>query len=253
MSQIVSIKKLNKMENLKTQTIGKLAADDYRTAVVFQKYKIDFCCNGDRTIEEACINKKIPVEGILAELNAISNKPDNQKTDYQSWSLDLLCDYIEKKHHRYIEQTIPAIKQYLDKLCKVHGNNNPELFEIKVQFNASAGELAAHMKKEELILFPYIRKMVAAKNNHENLGQRGFGTIQNSIQMMMHEHDIEGDRFRKISSLSCNYNPPSHACNTYKITYSLLKEFEEDLHLHIHLENNILFPEVIELEKELAG
>lgn len=138
----------------------------------------------------------------------------------------------------------------MDKLCKFHGNHNPELFEIKEQFNALAGELAVHMKKEELILFPYIRKMVVSKNNHEEMWHPGFGTVQNPIQTMMHEHDIEGERFGKISELSSNYNPPSHVCNTYKVTYSLLKEFEDDLHLHIHLENNILFPKAIELEKE---
>ncbi len=111
-------------------------------------------------------------------------------------------------------------------------------------------QLAAHMKKEELILFPYIRRMVAAKNNHEDIGQPGFGTVQNPIHMMMQEHEVEGERFRKMSELSNLYTPPDYACNTYKVAYSLLKEFEADLHLHIHLENNILFPKAIELEKE---
>lgn len=145
------------------------------------------------------------------------------------------------------------MKQFLDKLCKVHGANHPELFEINEQFNASAGELAMHMKKEELILFPYIKKMVASKSNHQPEGKPNFGTVQNPINMMMEEHNVEGERFRKIAHLSYNYNPPADACNTYRVAFSLLKEFEEDLHLHIHLENNILFPKSVTLEKELIG
>jgi len=238
------------MENLKTKHIGELVAEDYRMATVFQKYGIDFCCGGGITIEAACKKKNISAEELFASLEAATKEKSTQTIDYQSWPLDLLADYIEKKHHRYIVETTPAIQQYLDKLCKVHGHHNPELLEIKEQFNASAGELAVHMKKEELILFPYIRKMVAAKNNHKEIGQAGFGTIENPIYMMMQEHEVEGDRFKKMSELSDSYTPPSHACNTYKVAYLLLKEFEEDLHLHIHLENNILFPKAIELEKE---
>ncbi len=241
------------MENLRTKSVGEFVADDYRTAAVFQKYGIDFCCKGSKTIEEVCESKKISADELISNLTDVSKQKGDQKIDFQSWPLDLLTDYIEKKHHRYIEQTTPILNQYLDKLCKVHGNHNPELFEIKEQFNAAAAELAMHMKKEEFILFPFIRKMAAAKNNHENAGQPGFGTVQNPIQMMMQEHDIEGERFRKISSISDNYNPPAYACNTYKVTFSLLKEFEDDLHLHIHLENNILFPKAIELEKELMS
>ena len=240
------------MEKVKTKSVGEFVATDYRTAAVFQKYGIDFCCKGGKTIDEVCESKKISADELLANLNDVSKQANNQNTDYQSWPLDLLADYIEKKHHRYIEQTTPALKQFLNKLCKVHGSHHPELFEINEQFNASAGELAMHMKKEELILFPFIRKIVAAKNNNERVEQPGFGSVQNPIQMMMQEHDIEGERFRKIAELSDNYNPPADGCNTYRVAFSLLKEFEDDLHLHIHLENNILFPNAIELEKEFV-
>jgi regulator of cell morphogenesis and NO signaling len=237
------------MEITKSLSVGSFVANDYRTASVFQKHGIDFCCKGGKTIDEVCESKKIDPDKLLSELAGISQQQDNEVSDFKSWPLDLLADYIEKKHHRYIEKTTPSLQAFLDKLCKVHGSAHPELFEIKNEFNASAGELAAHMKKEELILFPFIRKMVAPKNGNEKFIKPGFGTVRNLIQMMMNEHDIEGERFRKITKLTKNYNPPSDACSTYKVTFALLKEFESDLHMHIHLENNILFPKSIELEK----
>lgn len=165
--------------------------------------------------------------------------------------MDLLADYIEKKHHRYVEEKSLEIKPYLDKICQVHGSRHPELYEINELFTASVGELAKHMKKEELVLFPFVRKMVKARQNGSSVDAPHFGTIQNPIQTMMAEHDNEGERFRKIESLSKDYTPPEDACNTYRVTLSLLKEFEDDLHLHIHLENNILFPKAAEMEKAL--
>jgi regulator of cell morphogenesis and NO signaling len=186
----------------------------------------------------------------LNDLDVVVHTNGEYATDYQSWPIDLLADYIEKKHHRYVEEKSLEIKPYLEKICKVHGGHHPELFKINEHFNTAAGELAMHMKKEELILFPFIRKMAKAKQEHSGIGTPTFGTVQNPIQMMMNEHSAEGDRFRKIEELSNNYTPPENACNTYKVTFALLKEFERDLHLHIHLENNILFPKAIELEKD---
>ena len=228
-----------------------MVAKDYRTASVFKKYSIDFCCQGNRTIEEACEKKNIDTKKVLEDLVAMMEAKSESTTDYQSWPLDLLADYIEKKHHRYVQEKTLEIQPYLDKICKVHGERHPELLKIKEEFNASAGELAAHMKKEELILFPFIRKMTQAKMDNIKVDAAHFGTVINPIQMMMDEHTVEGNRFRKIEELSNNYTPPQDACNTYRVSFSLLKEFEQDLHLHIHLENNILFPKAIEIEKEL--
>lgn len=233
------------------QIIGELVAKDYRTASVFKKYSIDFCCQGNRTIEEACEKKNIDTKKVLEDLVAMMESKSESTTDYQSWPLDLLADYIEKKHHRYVQEKTLEIQPYLDKICKVHGERHPELLKIKEEFNASAGELAAHMKKEELILFPFIRKLTQAKMENIKVDAAHFGTVINPIQMMMDEHTVEGNRFRKIEELSNNYTPPQDACNTYRVSFSLLKEFEQDLHLHIHLENNILFPKAIEIEKEL--
>lgn len=241
------------MEVHQDHIIGELVAQDYRTASVFKKYGIDFCCQGNRTIQDACVKKNIDTKSVLRDLSGIVQEQSQPATDYKSWPLDLLADYIEKKHHRYVEQRTLEIKPYLDKICKVHGEHHPELFEIQQHFNATAGELAAHMKKEEFILFPFVRKMAKAKQEGLKIDAPHFGKVENPIQMMMDEHSAEGDRFSKIDGLSNNYTPPQDACNTYRVTYALLKEFEQDLHLHIHLENNILFPKSIELEKELAG
>jgi regulator of cell morphogenesis and NO signaling len=241
------------MNDIKEKSIGEIVAGDYRTAAVFTSFGIDFCCKGNRTIAEACVRKDINVDDVQAKLAGVSNTQQSHGTDFNSWELDLLADYIQKKHHRYIEQQIPILKQYLDKLCKVHGDRHPELFEIAEAFNSSAGELAKHMKKEELVLFPFIRQMVNARNESRVIRDPHFGTVKNPIQMMLHEHDVEGDRFQQISELSGNYIPPPDACNTYRAAYGLLKEFEDDLHLHIHLENNILFPKAIELEKEVRS
>lgn len=231
--------------------IGELVAQDYRTASVFKKHGIDFCCNGNRTIAAACESKKLASSVLLENLQQAVQHNSHAETNYNSWPLDLLADYIEKKHHRYVAQRIQEISPFLYKVVKVHGDRHPELVEIEYLFNESAKELTAHMRKEELILFPFIRKMVNAQSGNEPMYQPPFGTIQNPIAMMNQEHDIEGARFRQIEALTQGYTPPADACNTYRVTFALLKEFEEDLHQHIHLENNILFPKAIELERRM--
>ncbi|MEB8328375.1 iron-sulfur cluster repair di-iron protein [Flavobacteriaceae bacterium KMM 6897] len=235
------------------KTIGQMVAEDYRTAQVFKNHKIDFCCKGNRSIQEVAEKKNLDVEALLSEIDEVQRQMDNENTDFKSWPLDLLADYIEKKHHRYVENGIPVLKQYLNKLCKVHGERHPELLDITEHFNASAGELTMHMKKEELVLFPWVRKMVKAEQQHEPLDKPHFGTVKNPIGMMMQEHENEGERFSLIAELSNDYNPPDDACNTYRVAFSLLKEFEDDLHRHIHLENNILFPKAELLEQKLMA
>lgn len=237
--------------NAKTDFIGDIVAEDFRTAAIFKKYGIDFCCKGGRTIEDACSSKKIDVNQIYEEINALP-KQEGNSIDFNSWPLDLLVDYVEKTHHRYVEEKTPVLKAFLDKLCKVHGDRHPELFEIRVLFDESAGDLSAHMKKEELILFPFVRSMVKAKYNGEPIRAPHFGTVENPVDMMKHEHTVEGERFRKIAEITNEYTPPSDACNTYRVAFSMLQDFENDLHKHIHLENNILFPKAIKMEKEFT-
>ncbi len=233
---------------IQEKTIGDFVAEDFRTAEVFKKYHIDFCCKGGRTIEEACEKKKINPEDIYKDLENVAH----QKTtdiDFNSWPLDLLADYVEKTHHRYVEEKSVVLVQFLNKLCKVHGERHPELYEINTLFLESVQDLAAHMKKEELILFPFIRKMVTSERSGESPESPHFGTVENPVSMMKHEHDVEGERFRKIAELTNDYQFPQDACGTYQVTFKMLEDFENDLHKHIHLENNILFPKAIKLEK----
>lgn len=239
------------MEQTLEKTVGQIVAHDYRTAQVFKNHKIDFCCRGNRSLEEVAEHNNLDLEQLKKELETVQQSQQGETTDFESWPLDLLADYVEKKHHRYVEERIPVLRPYLEKLCKVHGDRHPELFEILEQFNISAGELAMHMKREELVLFPWIRKMVQAQSKGQTPEPPHFGTVQNPIQQMMAEHDDEGVRFRLISDLSNGYTPPEDGCSTYRVTFSLLQEFEDDLHRHIHLENNILFPKSEQLEKQL--
>jgi regulator of cell morphogenesis and NO signaling len=232
--------------------IGQFVAEDFRTAAVFSNYGIDFCCKGDRTLGDVCEKKGLDTSAVLDQLKAVLNSTANQTIDYKSWPLDLLAEYIEKKHHRYVEEKIPVLLQFLNKLCSVHGERHPELFKINEAFTSCANALTSHMKKEELVLFPFVKGMVQAKLDNQSIQSPQFGTVESPIAMMMQEHDTEGERFRKIAELTNNYTPPSDGCNTYQVTFAMLDEFEKDLHLHIHLENNILFPEAIKLEKQLG-
>ncbi|RKS01239.1 iron-sulfur cluster repair di-iron protein [Flavobacterium sp. 102] len=236
------------MNTLEQITIGEFVADDFRTAAVFSKYGIDFCCKGNRTLEEVCEKKGLDPADIQEELNAVLESKSDNNIDFKSWPTDLLIDYIEKTHHRYVEEKSTALLFYLDKLCKVHGERHPELFEIALHFKICAGELAQHMKKEELILFPFVKKMYYALRDNTSIEQPHFGTVDNPIAMMQEEHENEGERFLKIAQLTNDYNPPADACETYKVTFAMLKEFEQDLHKHIHLENNIVFPKAKAME-----
>lgn len=239
----------------KESNIGAVVAEDYRTAGIFEQAGIDFCCNGNRTIQTACIDQRIIADELIKQLQETIDAPSRKEdtvSDYKSWPLDLLADFIEKKHHRYVTIQIPVIQAFLEKIVRVHGGRHPELLEIKTLFDESAGELTVHMKKEELMLFPFIRKMVPAKQSGNKNISMPYGTVKNPIRMMMHEHDGEGERFRRIKELSNHYTAPADGCNTYRAAFATLKEFEDDLHLHIHLENNILFPGSIALEQSFA-
>ncbi|SRR5690554_211287 len=237
------------MKITQNTTIGEIVAHDFRTAALFSKLGIDFCCRGNRTIEEVSQKKGLDATQLQRELDEILQKTESGSIDFKSWPLDLLADYVEKTHHRYIEEKTPVLLAFLHKLCKVHGERHPELFEINRLFTESAQDLAAHLKKEELILFPFVRKMVNARITGKKFERPQFGTVENPIEMMKHEHDTEGERFREIARLTNHYTAPADGCNTYRTAFLMLEEFEQDLHKHIHLENNILFPNALALEK----
>ena len=238
------------MNTVEQLTVGEYVANDFRTAALFSKYGIDFCCKGNRTLEEVCAKKNINPADLEKEINSVIETKSENVIDFKSWSPSLLIDYIVEKHHSFVEEKTPILLQFLEKLCKVHGERHPELFEITSLFKLSAGDLAQHMKKEELILFPFIQKMVKAQKENQSIEQPHFGTVENPIAMMKDEHSIEGERFDRIATLTDGFTPPEDACSTYKVTYQMLKEFEQDLHKHIHLENNILFPKAIELQEQ---
>jgi regulator of cell morphogenesis and NO signaling len=195
------------MTTISSKRIGDVVAENWQTADVFDKYNIDFCCKGNRSIKDACAEKGISLDAVVADLEETLHMESTTDDNYSAWALDQLADHIEAKHHKYVETHLPTIRKFLHKTAQVHGNEHPELLEMEELFNAS---------------------------------------------VMEHEHETEGDRFQKMSDLSNHYAIPKDACNTYRATYEMLKQFEEDLHLHIHLENNILFPQAIELEEKLA-
>lgn len=227
-------------------------AENYKTAAIFKRYRIDFCCNGNRTIADATKSKGIDEEKLLSELNEVMREKVQGEIDFKAFPIDLLADYVEKTHHRYIEQRIPEITPFLSKVARVHGANHPELLEVEQLFTETAQDLAAHVKKEELMLFPYIRQMVKSNMGDKKRPKTALGSATEYIVQMEEEHDAEGERFRRISELTDNYTPPADACRTYMVTFDMLREFEEDLHRHIHIENNILFPKSMEMERELV-
>jgi len=240
------------VKELVNKTLAELVTDNIRSAIVFEEFGLDFCCKGNRSLSDACKEKNIEVGKVTAQLNELSEKT-NGNLQADDWSLDFLVDYIMNNHHQYVRKMIPIITLHADKVASVHGKNHPETIRIADLFLAVREELEMHMMKEERILFPQIKQMVLTKNANSEFFLPAFGTIQNPIRMMEHEHTSAGDALYQIRDLSNNYSHPDDACNTFKALYSELKEFEEDLHKHIHLENNILFPKSIALEAELLG
>jgi regulator of cell morphogenesis and NO signaling len=233
------------------KTIAEMVTEDYRTADVFKKFGIDFCCGGKVTVEEICKKKNINYTSLSDQLNQVGQLKENTDSNYNDWQLDKLANYILEKHHGYVSENLELIRQYADKVALVHGQHRPEVKKISELYNEAAEELAMHMQKEEMVLFPYVNLLAAAKRSKVAIKTPHFGTVENPITMMESEHEAVGNLFHEIARLSDNYSAPPEACNTYRVLYAKLKEFEDDLHTHIHLENNILFPKATLLEKEL--
>ncbi len=231
-------------------SVGDIVKANFKTAQIFERNNIDFCCGGGISLNEACKKSGTDIEHLLPELEATIQLSDPDSRYIDELELNELCDYIEKRHHTYVSETIPFLQQKLQKLCDVHGGNHSELHEVKALFNGAAENLSAHMKKEELILFPYIKKMVNFKNEGKAIKGEA-GDAAGTIDTMHEEHQTEGERFEKISKLTSSYTCPPDGCVTYQVTFQTLKEFESDLHRHIHLENNILFKKALLLESEL--
>lgn len=242
----------NVLTDLKNQTIGSIVADDYRTAGVFKKYGLDFCCGGGRTVSQACEKKNVNLEELLAELQTLNNNGGGKNHNYNEWSPDFLIDYIINNHHKFVRTKLPEINIYAEKVAKVHGRGRPALIEVRNIFQSLIGELLDHLEKEEEVLFPYVKKMMVWKRNGSQPDQKPhFGKVENPVAMMEAEHDEAGAAMAEIRKLTDNYTLPEDACATYRVLFQNLEAFEEDLHKHVHLENNILFPKALQLEKEL--
>lgn len=235
------------------ETLGQIAAKDLRKAQIFKKYGLDFCCGGKKTVKEACAEKGLDVTKVEQELQQADKVQSSRPLPYNEWNLDFLSDYIINTHHTYIRKNLPDIRTYADKVRRVHGEYHPELIKVHQLVEAVNAELTAHMHKEEQILFPYIKQMVSAKNNSQQSESSPFGTVQNPINMMEMEHESVGNNLDALRECTNNYSLPEDACASYSLLYRMLDEFEDDLHLHIHLENNILFPKALDMEKSLQS
>jgi len=238
------------VSSLVEKTLAEIVTDNIRSAIIFEEAGLDFCCKGKRSLKDACAEKNVDVQKIVNELASLSNMGSGTQ-NVNDWQLDFLVDYIINNHHQYVRRMIPVISLHADKVASVHGKNHPETLRIADLFLAVREELEGHMMKEERVLFPQIKQMVLSQKENSQFFPPPFGTIQNPIRMMEFEHTSAGDALSQIRELSNNYTHPEDACNTFKALFSELKEFEEDLHKHIHLENNILFPKSITLEAEL--
>ncbi len=246
---IVRISK--KKSGEKEETLGELAVKDLRKAAVFKKYGLDFCCGGKKTVKEACMEKGLDITRIEEALQEVDRtKLPGQPLAYDEWDLSFLIDYILNTHHAYVKKALPELMKYMTKVAGVHGQNHPELLVIKELLGEVNKELSAHLFKEERVLFPYIKELISAESGLRQPIASQFGTVQNPINMMEMEHELVGKNFEEIRSLSKDYTLPEDACTSYRVLYKSLEAFENDLHMHIHLENNIVFPKALLLEKK---
>ena len=229
------------MQELSNKNLSQIVTDHYQAARVFENYGLDFCCKGKRPLSEACEEKKISIDQILNELN-IAFATGDTPAAFNNMSLTELAEYIVRVHHGYVKLNMPQIFNYLDRVASKHGDRFPFMVEVYKLFGELQEELGQHLIKEEKILFPRIKIMElhAADDVSKDF-------IEAPIEVMESEHDHAGAIMAKIRELTSNYTAPDQACTTFRLSLEALKAFEEDLHQHVHLENNILFPKAIKL------
>jgi len=238
------------IEIIEQKTLSEIVTDDFRSAAVFEKYGLDFCCHGNRSLIDAASEKQIPMEIMLTNLADAFQLNDTSSIDFNNMELDKLVDYIIKTHHAFVREKLPFITELGNKVVNAHGANHPEVLEIAQLFAGVKVEFEGHLIKEEMILFPQIKKLAEVKRGEVEYIRPPFGSIAHPIRVMEAEHENAGSAFDSIKKLSQNYNPPADACNTFKVYYAELENFENDLHKHVHLENNILFPKSLTCERE---
>jgi regulator of cell morphogenesis and NO signaling len=239
------------MSNTETKTVGELAVEMPGATRVFERMGIDYCCGGSKALSDACTAKGIDVDAVLSALTEASasayQQPDGH--DWRGEPLNKLTAHIVERYHTFDRDEIARIEPLLAKVCSVYRESHPELLEIQKAFSGLSQDLLMHMMKEEQILFPYINQLQEAADRATPKPMPFFGTVRNPVRMMMSEHDTAGDLLKLMRELSSNYTAPPEACISYRTLYQALDEFERDLHEHIHLENNLLFPRAIEMEE----
>lgn len=232
------------------RTVRELALEIPEATRIFERLGIDYCCGGNKSLEEACAAASISVDEVLDSLDLAEQKAHVGQKD-RNWQLEPLADlitHINSTHHKYTREEIARLGPLFDKVVSVHGKNHPELERVRQVFRGLAQELTTHMMKEEMVLFPYIVRMEESVIQKEPVVPPPFGTVQNPVTMMMHEHDSAGDALRAMRQATAGYMAPGDVCISYQTLYGALQQFEKDLHQHIHLENNILFPRAVEME-----
>ncbi|MBS1796200.1 MAG: iron-sulfur cluster repair di-iron protein [Acidobacteria bacterium] len=240
------------MENLTTKTVREIALEMPLTTKVFETYKIDYCCGGHRSFADACTLAGVDTDQVMREISAYFGKTEATPLDWVNRaSLTELIEYIEGTHHVYTRDEIKNLSPLMVKVAGKHGPHNPQLFALEQLFCELCGDLAPHLHKEEQVLFPYIRDLEDFKSGKGALSASCFGTVRNPVGMMMREHDTAGDLLRKMRAVSNDYQLPENACPSFTALFTRLEAFEKDLHQHIHLENNVLFPKAIALENEI--
>jgi regulator of cell morphogenesis and NO signaling len=222
-------------------TIGEIVANDFRAASMFKEAGIDFCCGGNKSLSTACKEKGADESLLIRQLETLANTPVSGAMNFKEWDLSFLSDYIVNTHHKFVLKNLLELVLYTQKIANVHGGHHPELLEVATLFAKINEELLQHLKNEEEVLFP------AIKEAEKNASARVKATIVSEITRMQGEHEFAGGAMDKINILTSNYLIPEDACNTYLVSLKLLEQFEEDLHIHVHLENNILYPKALKL------
>jgi regulator of cell morphogenesis and NO signaling len=239
------------MSVITEKTVRELALENVVATRVFERLGIDYCCGGNRTLEQACHAANISIDQVLKSMEEaqLSSPANSKDRNWQTEPLGDLVSHITTTHHKYTRNEIARLGPLFAQVCSVHGNNHPELLQLRDIFGRLSQELASHLMKEEMVLFPYIIRMEEAVIEKAPIPPPPFGTVQNPVAMMEHEHDSAGHALRAMREISQGYTAPADACVSYQTLYKGLAELEADLHQHIHLENNILFPRAIEMEK----
>lgn len=232
------------------KTVREVAVTMPGATRVFEKLGIDYCCGGNRTLEEACQAAHVSLDHVQESLAAAGESANELRDDrhWQAKPLADLIDHIENAHHKYVRDACTRLGPLFDKVCSVHGKNHPELRLLRDMFDGLAHELATHLMKEEMVLFPYIARMEEAVTEKSRVIPPPFGTVRNPVAIMIHEHDDAGTVLQQLRQTSNAFTAPPDACASYRTLYQALADFEADLHQHIHLENNLLFPRAIEME-----